>query len=336
MYSIIDTIRYVYYISIYWILRGAWNIHLYKSPKIDSKLDVEKVFYDSKKEQFLKYLAKVLDNCILNENIVSMFYDKQNFKEYMQQSNNDLEKTWKTRMLYVSTPRGNIAMYYDAFKLGFSYYSDQNVISYDILNACAMNYVRFYHCLDFFIDETVVPTRESPLIKLHYLDDAEEKKKNITKQRELDSKNNTIMGKIQSIQKGFKLEASPFAHFRNYIKKESSPITENKDTVRTLLQLVYDFFMAIITKKTEELLAIETQLEKEKEQEKMKNKFIYLGKMHNCQFSQKIPKKRRMLTKFTSPMLDTIVKDAGVQLERMKYCDFKKIKSMIPIDDSVN
>lgn len=334
MYSIIDTFRYIYYISIYWFLRGAWNLHLYETPHIESHLDIEKVFHDSKKKQFTIYLSKVLDNCILNENIVPLFYNKLDFKEYMQQSNNALEKTWKTRVLYLNTPRGNIMMYYDAFKLGFSYYSDQNVISYDILNACAMNYVRFFHCLDFFIDELVIIDRKSPLIELHYLDDDEEKKKNSIKQRQIDNKNNTIMGKIQAFGSTLKEETNTFAHFRNHIKKDESQNKINPEKVRTLLQMIYDFLKSISNKTKNDP---DTPLIKEsdKDKDKMKNKFIYLGKMHNSQFTQNIPKKRRILPKFTSPMMDTIIKDSGVQLERMKYSDFKKMKSLLPSDESI-
>ena len=312
----------------YWFLRGAWNLHLYKTPVIESPLDAEKVFHDFKKQQLMQYLSKVLDNCVLNENIESIFYKKTDFKEYMRNGNNELEKKWRTRILYLSTPRGNIAMYYDAFKLGFSYYSDQNVISYDILNACAMNYVRFYHCLDFFVDEFIVSSRESPLIKLHYLDDEEEKKKNAMEKRKMENKhnnNNTMIGKIQKIANQPIAKEDPFAHFRNYIKKEESKNEIVKEKTRTLLQIIHDFFLKThdisVQSKTEQSKATE-------EKDKMKNKFIYLGKMNNCMFSQKIPTKRRILPKFTSSLMDTIVKDSGVQLERMTYNEYKKMQCM--------
>ena len=78
-----------------------------------------------------------------------IFYNKKEYKQAIKEENNDLEKKWKSNILYKNTPRGNILMYYDAFKLGFVYTCDTSV-SYDILNALAMKYVTEFRCLDFF------------------------------------------------------------------------------------------------------------------------------------------------------------------------------------------
>jgi hypothetical protein len=60
-------------------------------------------------------------------------------------------------------------MYYDAYKMGFAYFCDQKVISYDVLNAVAMKYVKIYRCRDFFMDESIVPKENtSKLISVHY------------------------------------------------------------------------------------------------------------------------------------------------------------------------
>lgn len=330
MYSIIGTLRYLYFLSIYWCYRVAWNFNLYTSPTIESHLDIEKVFYKGKKDQFTNYVSNVLNIYKFNENILPIFYNKNVFKEYMQYSNNELEKIWKTKILYLNTPRGNVVMFYDAYKLGFSYYSDQNVISYDILNACAMNYVRFYRCLDFFIDESIITDRkQSPFIELHYIDEEEEKKKVKMAQHK-----KTILDKILP-PGSLTSKQNPFAHFRNYIKKDSKPSDNeyNLKRVRTLLDILYDLFSSSQTIDTIKKIPNEIP-----DKEKMKNKFVYLGKMHNFQFSQKMAKSRRMLPKFTSPVLDTIVKDAGVQQERMKYSDYKKMMtiSMIPKEEATS
>jgi hypothetical protein len=103
----------------------------------------------------------------LSDNIDDIFYDKSKFLSIMQNSENELEKIWKTRVLMVMSPHGNIIIYYDPYKLGFAYYSDQNVISYDILNTIAMKYVLTYNCLNFFIDEVVLPNYNNPLKILH-------------------------------------------------------------------------------------------------------------------------------------------------------------------------
>jgi hypothetical protein len=87
---------------------------------------------------------------------------------------NELEKKWSTRILFEFTPRGNVIMYYDAYRMGFVYFSDTKNISYEILNAVIMKYVVFFQCMDFFMDETVLKENEidnlSPLIKIHYQD----------------------------------------------------------------------------------------------------------------------------------------------------------------------
>ena len=149
-----------------------------------------------------------------NTNIDSDFYSKPNFDVRTKESGNDLEKLWKTRILMEYTPRGNIVMYYDVFRMGFAYFSDVKDISYDILNAVSMKYVVVFECMDFFMDETIVQDSElelSPLIKLHETD-AKNKKEN--------NDSNT-----QSNQHNAK--DAPFAKFKNYSKKQSNSETNN-------------------------------------------------------------------------------------------------------------
>jgi len=102
-----------------------------------------------------------------NENIDPIFYSKDEYQKTVDDPANLLEKTWKRRILMESTPRGNVIMFYDAFKRAFSYYSDQNM-PYVMLNAICMKYVLMYRCRDFFLDETVLPEGVmSPLFKIH-------------------------------------------------------------------------------------------------------------------------------------------------------------------------
>ena len=92
-----------------------------------------------------------------NDNIDSCFYEKDQLKEILKPKDNNLEVQWKRRILYETTPRGNIMMYYDPYKLGFVYYCDTNTISYSILNAAAMKYCLAYRCRDFFVDNEITP-----------------------------------------------------------------------------------------------------------------------------------------------------------------------------------
>jgi hypothetical protein len=134
--------------------------------KKDSFLDLDSKYILPLKSKFLKTFEN--QTILYNENIDPIFYDKKEFSICVSETNNRLENSWKTKMLFENTPRGNIIMFYDAYKLGFSFYSDQNVISYDILNAAAMKYVSIFRCRDFFIDETITPT-SSPFIKFYCL-----------------------------------------------------------------------------------------------------------------------------------------------------------------------
>jgi hypothetical protein len=102
-------------------------------------------------------LLRTYDNKVdMNVNIEPVFYNKQGFSECMREENNPLEKRWKKNLLYESTPRGAIFMYYDVYKSGFAYYADQNYIPYPILNAMAMKYVVTFFCRDFFVDDSII------------------------------------------------------------------------------------------------------------------------------------------------------------------------------------
>jgi hypothetical protein len=103
-----------------------------------------------------------------NSNIDEIIKDQTQLAEFLKDSKNDLEKKWRTRILIENTPRGNVIMFYDIYKRGFSYYCDQAVMPYDIMNAVAMKYVLKFRCRDFFVDSQVLPPISS--------DNQEEKK----------------------------------------------------------------------------------------------------------------------------------------------------------------
>jgi hypothetical protein len=108
----------------------------------------------------------------------------------------------------MTTPLGNIAMFFDPFKLGFSYYADQSYIKYDILNAMAMKYVIMFRCWDFFMDELVVREPRSPLIKVHLVEEV---------------KPNPYIPK--------KIENSPFAKFKKPNTDVLPPVLKQRVTI---------------------------------------------------------------------------------------------------------
>jgi hypothetical protein len=124
-------------------------------------------YYDVAKAKFLATFESEND---ANSNIDALFYDKTRYAKEMEIHNNNQEQVWKRRVLMDSTPRGNLIMYYDPYKLGFAYYSDV-YMPYHILNAAAMKYVVMYRCRDFFVDELIVPeTTPSKLVKLYFVE----------------------------------------------------------------------------------------------------------------------------------------------------------------------
>jgi hypothetical protein len=161
--------------------------------KLHSFVDENTKYVSKMKIKFLKYYEEdfpiKLDT--LNMNIEPVFYSKEKYNEILSNANNDIEKKWKTRLLFEYTPLGNIIMFYDSYKQGFGYYSDTTSVPYNILNAVSMKYVITYNCLDFFMDNEITPKeKESPFIKLYINDEETTEKNSKDYEKELIKKNN--------------------------------------------------------------------------------------------------------------------------------------------------
>ena len=147
-----------------------------------------------------------------SENIADVFYEKDRLKQMLIEANNPLELEWKRRILYESTPRGNIMMHYDPYKLGFVYYSDTNIMNVGLLNAAAMKYCISYRCRDFFVDNGVTPeNRHSALIPIHFIEPLPQK---------------NVIDKSAT-----KLDNSAFAKFKNYSKQTEKSHLNKKVSV---------------------------------------------------------------------------------------------------------
>lgn len=142
--------------------------------------------YKSDKERYIEkrnteYLTMFDDDPkgeYYNTSIDPVFYLRTELKELLADTDSYIEKEWRTRVLIENTPYGMVIMYYDVYKAGFAYYSNQTGIPYDIMNAVVMKYVRMFRCRDFFIDEAVNPDGYvSPFLRILKMDDAEEKRK---------------------------------------------------------------------------------------------------------------------------------------------------------------
>lgn len=165
-------IIYLFFYRIYIIF-----FPIVKPINIISILDLTNEYIKLRTNRFLESFDKTMD---FNNNIEQEFYNKDKYKKIIMHPLNILETNWKKRILFENTPRGNIIMYYDAYKQGFAYYSDSYNLPYGLLNAVAMKYVMTYYCRDFFMDDGVTPMdKASPLIKIHM--DEPEKKNDVKK-----------------------------------------------------------------------------------------------------------------------------------------------------------
>jgi len=166
-----------YFFSVFWnsytkLVRFLYGIKYTPIRAVDPTQD-----YIQKNTEKFRKIFQEESSADYNTNIEKIVYNKTDFFKTLVDPNNALEAPWKCRILIENTPRGNIYMYYDIFKQGFSYYSDQAGVPYRILNAVAMKYVVMYRCLDFFLDELTLPeNNRSPLVKVFVEDDEEEKK----------------------------------------------------------------------------------------------------------------------------------------------------------------
>ena len=229
-----------------------------------------------------------------NSNIAPIFYNRSEFLEIIKQENNPIESEWKRRLLFETTPRGNVLMYYDAFKQAFAYYSDSATIPYNILNACAMKYVKTFCCYDFFVDNSVLPEdQKSPFSKMLEEEEKAEKEKIEKKKNDLGVKG---------------LKDAPFAKLKSYRPVGFVETDKNQSS---------DNAEANIPSNIKSSASATGILKKSVENRKVnpetntgyKNTFRYLGKIANTSLLQPIEK----------PKLVNMT---------MSYASFKKSKTI--------
>jgi hypothetical protein len=303
-----DSQKYSFFYLIYAYFLNIWIqvLSLFKNKSIiksePTLVEQNNSFVDKNKNFFIKSIEN-LDNT-KNQNIDTFFYNKKEYRVIMEEPNNQCEKIWKSRILMQSTPQGtNIIMYYDPYKLGFTYYCDQTM-SYNILNSIAMKYVLYYKCYDLFLDEFI--TKEpSPLLKL--LED-DKPEKSIEKEKEKTSSKEDRELKDM-------LKRAPVAKFKNYNKAsgkvESFKNGNNGNNDND--------------KKNGDKPKEENE-KREPEKPKERNRFIYLGKITNFSFLQKIKKPAAIHFKDSSLIKSGLFANSDVQKEVFNYRDFKRLK----------
>jgi len=209
LYYILPFKRLIYNIfsNLYRFYRSIFSLSIeYKPTTI---IDEKNEFIKKEEEKFkIKGENTSID---YNTNIEPEFYNRTRLDETLRDEKNTLETIWKTRNLFINTPNCNIIMFYNPYKLAFSYYSDTSSLSYKILNSVAMKYVYSFYCRDLFVDNEVTTIeKQSPLIDILFKDTPSDKKKN-------NKKKNAIS-----------LANAPFAKLKKY-SNQSQKTTEIKD-----------------------------------------------------------------------------------------------------------
>jgi len=161
--QLIKIIPFISFISFFIFLTKRKNGVAKRMPVYSPEEEYKK----RNKAVFIKSFQELENKKKYSENVDPVFYKREEYNKIMAEADNILEPTWKRRILYEFTPRGNVIMFYDAYKEGFAYYSDTQM-TYEILNSAAIKYSISFRCRDFFIDEQLYPDGStiSPLIKL--------------------------------------------------------------------------------------------------------------------------------------------------------------------------
>lgn len=278
-----------------------WVIHIFTlfirsffdwkfRPSIKHEEPALELSENDKYKQYQKNVfMKSFDEKVANENIEAVFYIRPEYNKIVQFPDNHLECKWKTRVLIESVDNNIIVMFYDAYKEGFSYYSDRQV-NYDILNAVSMKYCRTFLCRDFFMDESYFVTDKmmSPFLKIRKHEEAVEREK----QNKSRATNNIISG--------------PFAKLKNYSIETSNKVEYSKNTESEDLNKPEDIY---------------------KPKDSNKNKFIYLGKITNFNIIKTIPKTIKRFSSELSKSL--VESSTSVQNRVLSYKEFKATRKSV-------
>ena len=244
-------------------------------------LSLQDLFIRSGKSKFLS-----LDREKHNSNIEKEFYDLESYNQMMMVQDNQLEISWKRRILFSKYHRGSVFMYYDAYKMAFVYYGAEN-LPYSVVNILALDYVRKFHCLDFFVDEELYEeNHENPLISIHY---KPLKKTPVGDTKTTDTTNTTDLSNNTTSSQKSKIENGPFIK-RKRLQEESKTTT----------------------KPNEESKQSTESEEKKSKPNYNRNKFVYAGSTRNFTPIQK-PKRQ---SGFNSSTLNNIKTN-------MSWADYK-------------
>ena len=218
----------------------------------------EELLIDAQKELFVA----IPNEAASNTGIESEFYDSAKYNASMNDAKNAIEIRWRSNIMH-STKYGSVFMHYDAYKQGFSYYSDKNVPQ-KVLSAIAVDYVIRYKCRDFFMDEGYYPENvKNPLMDMYF--------------------------PVEEKQKVARLTGGPFIKRNAASQNKKNESEKGKKGPKKSKK-------ALAAEKEAEEKRKEEQERAKKEARMRKNKFIYMGIIRNMELLKKPPRTVRIET----------------------------------------
>ena len=162
-------------VACYWL--GKWNRKILERDIVHDETEKWDIV---EKNRFLKLFVE--EENIVNSNIHPEIFCFEKLNEMLERESEE-EKLWKHRILFQSTPQGNVVMFYDLYKQAFTYFSDMQV-TYKWLNLCAMKYVRIFRCREFFQDNSELPEGFKNKLNIMILEQVENEKKKKKEKKE--------------------------------------------------------------------------------------------------------------------------------------------------------
>jgi len=296
-------------------------------PKIKHFIDPDLEYYNKKKERFIDtYKDSVIK---YNLNVEPIFYEKRELEELMKNTLNYLERHWKSKILIETTPRGNIIMFYNPYKLGFSYYSDSTGIPYPILNAVAMKYVTVFYCRAFFVDEYFVQTVknsgtfifDSPLLPIYFIEPKPitiNKKQTTNKVGPFAKLKNYKTNNVATNIVATKIAKKPtiYSFYKNFITIIEGFTMSIRDSVKSGILLVAD--------KPKKIPIIDIRIE-EPVKEYNFNRFIRVGYIKDFK-PLNVVSDFSKVNGFQSNLLENLASETKLQKQVMSYKDYKFMK----------
>jgi len=272
-------------------------------PVIEKQKTFDEKFLERETEKFIDF-AKHPDK---NTNVDDFFYDKDKYDSIMREIDNNVEPLWKRRILCHFCEKGPVFMYYDPYKMGFTYSSRENV-TYPMLCGIAMKYVRTFFCYDFFMDNH----------KMYF----EREIQNSEKQEENTIKKNTDENQEEKIpysEETLLPNKLYICHFVEKKKEKTKEQTSKAITKGPFAKLKK--YQPNEEKKTEKKNDVKDK-NKGDDNDKIeltkpkipiiKNKVIYIGNTYNFEVLQK----QKIKKNFNSNVMES--------MKGFSYADFKK------------